>query len=346
VTRGRGIGPRRILDIQMRAREIGRIRLGGHKSAKTPGRPLEKFRFTSPNAEAIKYAAAAFGGTPQQWEDQWEVFSEVSEIEIGVPANIDPVSASYEDWTGGRCVKRCDGKTEWLSGEPCSCDPAARACKPTIRLSLLVPAIPIMGVWRLESHGWTANSELVPLVEFAQQVPGHVRGILRLERKSDRKEDPQQPGKTITRNYIVPVLDLHLSVAAVIAGGDVEPRRELPKPTRPELPPGPDPEPLPPRTSRMPDLPEGSVLDDGDDGDAKESGFAGFVADGDADEPKTITQAQRKRLFAIARSAGVADYVLRAIVKEERGDGNDSTADMPVEVYERVVERVERSKED
>lgn len=52
-----------------------------------------------------------------------------------------------------------------------------------------------------------------------------------------------------------------------------------------------------------------------------------------------ISNAQRKRMFAIARANGIEEATLRAYVKAETG--TDSTAAMTVEQYERIVARLE-----
>lgn len=243
----------RILTIQKRAREVGRIRLGEQrvsgKSGKSYPARLETFRFTSTDAETIRHVAGIYGGEPAEWDGGWQVVSGTSAISIAVPGGIDPVSQSYEMWSAGGCQRRCDGITEHLSEAPCMCpqDPEereslaknGRACKPTLRVSLLLPDIPVVGVWRLETHGFYANTEIPPLVEMLQAVPGHVRGVLRLEPREVKRGGE-------TRKFTVPVLDVHVSMDALIDGRATE-RPALPKPTRPELPAGPDPRPLPDR---------------------------------------------------------------------------------------------------
>jgi hypothetical protein len=55
--------------------------------------------------------------------------------------------------------------------------------------------------------------------------------------------------------------------------------------------------------------------------------------------PQVISQAQRRRLFAIAREHGIEEVTLRAYVKAEKGD--ESTGDMTVGQYEAVVAKLE-----
>jgi hypothetical protein len=73
----------RILDLQQRAREIGRLRLGAMKG----GRPvsLDTWRFTSTNQEFIQWCATTYGGEATPWQspagDAWEVITEAAVIE-------------------------------------------------------------------------------------------------------------------------------------------------------------------------------------------------------------------------------------------------------------------------
>lgn len=56
--------------------------------------------------------------------------------------------------------------------------------------------------------------------------------------------------------------------------------------------------------------------------------------------PALISQPQRKRLFAIAKEAGVDEARLRELLREVTGQ--ESTAGIPVERYEALIEAIER----
>jgi hypothetical protein len=203
----------RILTLQQRAREIGRIRLGMKVDG---GRPtsLDHFRFTSASAEFVQWCAATYGGEVQQWKspagDAWEVLTEASEIEVAIPSWSDPVFQAYELWSAGGCQRRCDGITEQLSGESCLCNHEKRECKPTTRLSLVLPACPIMGVIRLETHGIIAAQEIPGIVDgvaTARDAGVNLRATLRLERK-----------KSGSKEYVVPALEVRASLDAIESG--------------------------------------------------------------------------------------------------------------------------------
>lgn len=84
----------------------------------------------------------------------------------------------------------------------------------------------------------------------------------------------------------------------------------------------------------------GIASDDDDD--------AGQAADGKPDtkpesKPKLISEAQRKRLFAIAKEHDVDEARLRGYVKFYTGD--DSTATIPVDKYEQIVKAIEADED-
>jgi hypothetical protein len=219
-----------IVTLQRRLRSAGRIRLGAKvPTANGKSRPdkLASFRFTSPDRNAIEAVAEEFGGTVQQWEGapvgtQWEVFAEAQSLDVVVPPTDIAFSQFFEDWTGGICRKRCDGVTNLIADEPCTCDPEKPDCRPTTRLNVMLAALSGIGVWRAESHGWNSASELSGSIEVlkAMQARGTmgamVPGRLMLEQRQSKSTDAS--GKVQTFNFAVPVLDFNISVAALVSG--------------------------------------------------------------------------------------------------------------------------------
>ena len=202
----------RILDIQQRAREIGRLRLGAVQG----GRPvsLDTWRFTSTNQEFIQWCATTYGGEARPWKspagDAWEVITEATMIEVAIPSWSDPVSTAYELWSGAGCQRRCDGVTESLTGKSCMCDPDKRECRPTMRASFVLPSSPFMGVVRLESHGWSAAMELPQIIDglsVARERGINLRATLSIERK-----------KSGGKQWVVPALDVRISLDQLEAG--------------------------------------------------------------------------------------------------------------------------------
>lgn len=207
--------------LQRRHAELGRIRLG-HKATTQSGgtRPakLDRFRFTSVSETYIRDLASLYGGDPKPWDNQgvssWEVITTATSIPvIAVKGGL---SQWLELWSGGGCIHRCDGETNVLTGEPCDHDeqvqvgrkkinPHAEA-KPTTRLSVMLPELDAIGVWRLESHGWNAAAEIPAVAELAQFVGELVPARLVLqERRAVRDGE--------TSRFVVPVLDLQIGAA-------------------------------------------------------------------------------------------------------------------------------------
>src|SRR4051812_47766292 len=164
-----------ILDIQKRARELGRIRTGS-KAANGAPTKLSKFRITSASKPLLEKVAALYGGDVVEWTpvggaQQWEVYTNVARIPIYVPPQ--PVTQWYEAWTAGGCIHRCDGETDYITGEACDSyneDSLHHQSKPTTRLNVVLCEVEGIGFFRLESHGWNAAVELPQAAEFLAQA--------------------------------------------------------------------------------------------------------------------------------------------------------------------------------
>ncbi len=208
-----------ILTLQRRLRELGRIRTGvkvARGNGKSRPAKLETFRLTSASRDLLEAAAAIYGGEVRAWPDGdgWELVTTVDALDIVIPPG-DSMTQFYELWAGGGCQRRCDGVTELLTMEPCVC-PAdqderrtlaaeGRACKPTTRLNVILPLVPDMGVWRLESHGYYAAVELAGTADFLARATAEGRLIparLRLDQRESKR--PNQP----VMRYAVPVIEL------------------------------------------------------------------------------------------------------------------------------------------
>lgn len=221
-----------IIDLQRRLREVGRIRLGERvetkdRNGKPTTRPskLASFRFTSADERAIHLVAEAYGGDVQPWDGasvgkQFELYTTATSLEVIVP----PVDLAFEQWmelyAGGICQRRCDGQTNKITDTPCECDPDATLCKPTTHLGVILTGIDGIGIWRLSTHGWSAASELNGTIEVLRVMQNHgamVPARLILEQRQQKKLDNN--GKPATFNFAVPVLDLNLSVSALMQNG-------------------------------------------------------------------------------------------------------------------------------
>lgn len=248
-----------ILDLQRKWRQRGRIRIGAKvPTARGGSRPdkLDVFRFTSDEA-SIRAVAALYGGEPKAWTDGpdaglWEVVTTAKDIPVILPPSELAFSQWLELWSGGGCQRRCDGvRMVTFAGAPvdaeCVCDPDNRDCKPKTRVSLILPDLDGVGLWRLDSGGGNAAGELAGSIEIAGLVSarGVVRARLKLENRSRKVPDPKSSnGGVMTLRFVVPVLDLvNVSAGALTAGE----QPALATADRPALSPVPS-EDAPPRT--------------------------------------------------------------------------------------------------
>ena len=213
-----------IINLQRKLTEVGRIRLGARSEKGAPTK-LDKFRLTSKSREALDAAALVYGGTVKSWNsndgDAFELITTTNVLDVVVPPG-NALSQWYEMWSGAGCQRRCDGQLETISNKPCLCpaDQAVRselssrgqACRPTTRLSLILPKVKTVGIWRLESHGYFAATELAGVAELLQQVSAtdrYLPATLRLEQRSARRQ-----GKL--SRFAVPVLEVGATIQEAI----------------------------------------------------------------------------------------------------------------------------------
>lgn len=219
-----------LADIETRAPEAGRIRLG-IKTGKAM-KSIDTFRFTSPYKDCIEALASQYGGEVKPWVDpkaspnnQWEVITKANEIEVFLPPS--PVSTWYELYAGSGLMRRCDGQAcqvpqqtgpgQWEPVDtPCIC--AAKQsmeCSPHTRLKVLLPNVPFRGVWRLETKGWNALKELPGMADLIRQLNDSgsmVRVALGIEKRSQMRPS----GK---RNFVTPTLTMLDTPNQVLTGG-------------------------------------------------------------------------------------------------------------------------------
>jgi hypothetical protein len=187
----------RLLNIQRRAAEHGRLRTGYTNG----NRPMRSATWvvTSHSEEHVRTAAELWGGEVEQWTPlnstigQWRVITKTSAIEALITPG-DPLNQYNELWTGGGCKRRCDGETELLSRQPCLCarqfgedwhqQKKGTVCSATSRLNVMLPDLSGMGLWRAETHSFYAASEwggMVDMVLAGTDGKGFVPVTLRIE---------------------------------------------------------------------------------------------------------------------------------------------------------------------
>ncbi|MEU0979100.1 hypothetical protein ABZ488_07755 [Streptomyces griseus] len=207
----------RLLNIQRRAAEHGRLRTGYTQG----NRPVRSATWvvTSHSEEHVRAAAELWGGEVEQWTPlnsniaQWRVITKASSIEALITPG-DPLNQYNEMWSAGGCQRRCDGETELLSRQPCLCarqfgedwhtQPKGRVCSATSRFNVMLPDLSGMGMWRAETHSFYAASEwggMVDMVLAGTDGKGFVPVTLRIEPRQVVRE-----GKT--KKFPVVVVEL------------------------------------------------------------------------------------------------------------------------------------------
>jgi hypothetical protein len=187
----------RLLNIQRRAAEHGRLRTGYTQG----NRPVRSATWvvTSHSEEHVRAAAELWGGEPESWKplnstiEQWRVITKAASIEALITPG-DPLNQYNEMWSAGGCQRRCDGETELLSRKPCLClarfgedwhqQKKGTVCAATSRLNVMLPDLTGMGMWRAETHSFYAASEwggMVDMVLAGTDGKGFVPVNLRIE---------------------------------------------------------------------------------------------------------------------------------------------------------------------
>jgi hypothetical protein len=198
---------------------------------------LTEWRLTSPNRDAIETAAKLWGGEAHEWEgapgeqQQWEVHTDVSELNVLVPFPQDLEERQlYELYTAGGRTRACNGKEEFISGGPCLCEPDDRECKLITHLLVLLPELPGIGAWRLTTSGQIAARELMGAMRFLRQI--HARSFFATATLAIVQQTVKVAGQP-EYQFVVPVLRLPYSLAdaGLVAS-----------PAKPALPAGVDPE--------------------------------------------------------------------------------------------------------
>lgn len=241
--------------LKRRVLEQGRIRMGvkvDMGNGKSRPSKLKRFRFTSQDREALDKIAELYGGDVTAWVESetpetFQVTVTTEKIPIVLPPEPLGGSPIYEHWSGGGCLRRCDGVHCTLpvaddarpDAQPAVVDCPCRAentmlCKARTRLNVMLRDVPFGGVWRLESTGWNAAEELPAQVDLvlAVQGRGFSQGLLSIGFRTRKVR-----GKT--KQFVVPQLSLPDSIAALAAGdlrmSAIGKVREIGEQLRPEL---------------------------------------------------------------------------------------------------------------
>lgn len=228
----------RIITLQRQARELGRLRTGYSVPNDDPNKRPRAVRsqtwiITSHAEHYVQAAADIWGGPVEQWQPQgngaaqWRVITEAASLDAILPPG-DPLSQSYELWSAGGAQRRCDGMTESLTDSPCLCRaqwgddfheraPLGKACKMTTRLNVILPEMPDIGAWRVETHSYHSANEIAAAVDMLKGSIGEAALIpvrLRIEQRTKISQ-----GKT--KQFPVVAVELRGGTAGQVLAGVV-----------------------------------------------------------------------------------------------------------------------------
>jgi hypothetical protein len=200
------------LDLQRREMEAGRIRFG-NRVGNRPNR-LDHPLVTSPDRALVEAIAAAHNSEVTPWpggEGQWQ--TEVDELQILIPVSPEPFSQFWERWSGGGCMRRCDGFHDQIQDAPCDCDKDSekRACSATTRIAVLTPYTGDARL-RIETKSINAAVELPAALEKAvgERTGEVIPAVLSVEQRNGKK------GKVP-----VPVIKIKSAASAIAAEAGV-----------------------------------------------------------------------------------------------------------------------------
>ncbi len=235
-----------VLDIQRRGQQIGRLRMGeqvavikdGRDTGKTRPARRDTWRLTTGSRHMADAAAAYFGSEVRPWNGQWDVDTRRSEITVMVPPRDQVISQNYEMWNAGGAIRRCNSQFEQISGGKCLCphaeDPSdaeevarqalrradmarknpPQACHLITRVSFMIPDLPGLGVFRLDTSSYYAAVEIgdaAMLMQAARDQGVFLSAILRIDQR-------QRVAGGQTKKYPVPVLEVMSSFREIASG--------------------------------------------------------------------------------------------------------------------------------
>lgn len=242
-----------VLDIQRKGQQIGRLRMGqkvatgkrdrNGNEIMRPSR-LDTWRITTGSTYQADAIAARFGGEVRPWEREFEVITDTNRLPVTVPPRDEVVSQWYEMWNKGGCMRRCDSQREQIGGTACLCSHALdpgnaeecaamalerarmaamnppQACKLITRINVMIPDLPGLGVFRLDTHSYYAAVEIGDTARLMQVARD--RGVfLPAELRIDQR---QRVAGGQTKQFPVPALEVlatfrDLATGAIEAGG-------------------------------------------------------------------------------------------------------------------------------
>lgn len=212
--------------LDYRLPQAGRIRIGEQikaRSGKMMGTTLDTFKFTSGERDLLVPLAERYGGTIEPWNakgsgDRWQVKSEATKIDVQVHV-AGSMTLSYELWDP-HLMRRCNGNVcHVLTNTPddagfeevpclCACKGMIE-CTKKLRLSVLLPNMPTLGMWRFDSSSENTITEIGGFMKYMEEWAGNGLHACTMGMKVMRR-----PGKVFT----VVNLDYPEGIGSLLAG--------------------------------------------------------------------------------------------------------------------------------
>lgn len=223
------------IERQRRLVEVGIIRIGEKRTngqGKEYPAALDKFRLTSNNKFLLQEAAKAYGGEVRPWvgkPGQYELYTDtdlmkamISTKPVGDEGDTESLSQHWEQWAGNTCTCRCDG--QWCKvwkqtgtdkkGKPtydrveipCECDhddPEGVKCKLVSRLSVILPEVPALGLWRLNTGSGQFADEISALIDMIDRLG--LTGLQHVTMKIEDRENRTGPGADTEKFKVIRV---------------------------------------------------------------------------------------------------------------------------------------------
>lgn len=267
-----------IKNLPSRLPEVGRLRLGEKvESANGKIRPdkAETLIFTSNDVAVLEAAAAQYGGTVEPWSDGTQTHRVVSSVKtIPVLLPDEPIDTSYERWGSGGVARRCDGQRcvypvidpegGHMDEDDCLCIAEGKQpgedCKPTVRIRLVIPTLPGVGIWMCTSHSINAAMELPPLMGLIGRAAQ--RGALIPAEFGIEVRTMKKPWEKFERVFPVPVLRVVDSMLAIQGGATSAPAVAAPRAAELPAEPAALAAPAPAATVDVVDIETGEISDD------------------------------------------------------------------------------------
>lgn len=237
-----------LADRQVRGQQQGRLRLGKQVDTgrrKPNGdkiyRPVasDTFLFTTGSRWGAEAIAARYDSTVKPWGDgEWCVETDATEITVLFPPRGELISQWYEMWSAAGCLRRCDSRTNIITGGGCECphadDPGnlaevekaalaryemahmnpPRACKETTRVRFQIPDLPGVGLFRIDTHSyWTSVEigDIAAILAEARKREIFLPGAVRISKRSRTVNGE-------TTRFKVLAVDLLVTLRQIVSG--------------------------------------------------------------------------------------------------------------------------------